>query len=172
VSEGKEKLGVWFGEWEITTKRLIAKKHLDTPIPADIAFFGLDHETMKYTPAGSAIVAQTGSELCSYESATFVVRYCVSRQESSESSPLEAYQRRFAMSADGRYLAVLIGQSEYPVNKAGSIILYEGKDGKEVARWPLPTQPTTLALSPDGTGILAWIIHDFASKKRKGALKD
>jgi hypothetical protein len=153
TSAGKDRLSVWLSEWAIGNKKLISESHLKNSVSPATAFIGLEVETMQYTPDGSKIVALTENGVCAYESDTLHLRYCVVLPEFSQSSPIKVYQDRFAISADGKSLAVLSGQSELP-SRIGSVGLYETNDGKEIASWPAPAHLASLALSPEGTGVL------------------
>jgi hypothetical protein len=158
VGEGDKKLGAWLGEWEITTKKLVATAHLPHPVSEAMAFVALHHETMEYTPDGSAIIFLAGSNLYGFDSATLNLRYSISATEGAEISTSEMYEQRFSISPDGSTLAVLIGQS-YDPPRRGSIGLYKTNNGEQVGLWPLSVPIRSLSLSADGKQLLISILN-------------
>ena len=153
VGEGGGKFGAWMGEWEIATKRLIAKAHLPNPLLDPLSFLAIDNQTMQYTPDGSEIIFQAGPRLYAFNSGNLSVGYSVSFPDLVERSASEEHSRRFAVSSDGTSLAVFYGQSLYPP-KNGVVRLFVAKTGEEVAHWPAPLQIQSLSLSPDGKQLL------------------
>jgi hypothetical protein len=156
-SQGGDKLRVWLGEWEVATKKLIAKTHLGKPISPGIASVGLIHRMMQYDPEGSEIILQAGNDLCAFESSNLALRYTVSNPSTDGDLTTGVFERLFALSTDGTSLAVLSGQSEYPNNKIGSVGIYDAKSGRELSRWSAPAHIATLSPSPDGNRVLVTV---------------
>jgi hypothetical protein len=153
VGEGDGKLGAWLGEWEIATRRLIAKAHLQNPVFGTLSFLALDHQTIQYTPDGSEIIFQVGLDLYAFDPETLKLRFSTSVSEVVKNSASERHSRRFAISSDGTRLAIFFGQSLYP-RKTGLVRLFEAKTGEELANWSVPVQIQSLSLSPDGKQLL------------------
>ena len=158
VGEGDKKLGVWLGEFEIATKKLIAKVHLTNPVSETITFIAVHHETMKYSPDGSQIIVQAGRDLYAFDSVTLNLRYSVSYPDLAEGSASEVYGRRFAISSDGSTLAVFFGQSINP-QRLGLVRLFKAKTGEQLARWSVSVPIQSLSLSPDGKQLLVTALN-------------
>jgi len=157
AAEGKDNLGLWLAEWDIATKKMLAKTHLEKTIPSTEAFPAFRNKKMQYDPGGSLILVRLGNNLYAFESATLGLRYCISNAGPPSDITIGGFERPFAISRDESTLAMLSGQSEYPKNTLGSISLYDAKSGNELAHWPAPAHIATLSLSPDGRQVLVTV---------------
>jgi WD40 repeat protein len=153
LSEGNGKLGAWLGEWEIASRRLIAKAHLPNPVSGTLSFVALDHQTVQFTPDGSKIIFQADLNLYAFDSETLNLRFSASVPELMKNSASEEHSRKFAISSDGTTLAIFYGQSLYP-RRTCLVRLVGAKTGDELAHWPVPVQIQSLSLSPDGKQLL------------------
>lgn len=152
VAEGDRGLGVWLGEWQIATKKLIANAHLPNPVSI-VSFFGAHQfRTMQYSRDGSVIFVETGHVLYALDSSSFSILYSKSFTDAA-SSTSESIGLQYAISGDGSTLMVLSGQSLYP-NKLGSVHLYETASGNELAHWSANNHISAFSLSSDGTQAL------------------
>ena len=153
VYEGDKKSRVWLCEWEIASKRLIAKAYLPNPISPSSSFVRLQHQTMQYTSTGSQIIVHAGHDLYALDSVSLYVIYSDSFANAARSTLDDDVDWWFAISGDGNTLVVLSGQSLFP-NKLGSIRVYETRTGKRLSNWSVPALIRTLSLAPDGSRLL------------------
>jgi hypothetical protein len=159
MREDVGKLSVWLGKWDIASRKLVAKVPINGSIPPELTFIGPRHSSIQYAPDGSAIVVQVGNQLYAYEAIDLKLRFAVSDRGAAGDLTSGAFGQLFAVSANGNAVATLSGQSEYPINKVGSVGLYELRSGKELSRWPAVAHFATLSLSPDGTRLLATVFE-------------
>lgn len=162
-SERDSQLRLWLGEWDISTKKLIAKTQFAKPISASVASVGLLHRSMEYDAAGSEIILQAGNDVSAFQSSNLALRYSVSNSAVDSESTSGVFERLFAISADGNLLGVFSGQSEYPIDRTGTFSLYNAKTGAEISRWRLPSHIATLSLSPEGNRVLVTVFDQLDS---------
>lgn len=161
TSEPDDQLRIALAEWEIKTKRLIAKTGIDKPIPpiAAVAFVSLFRDSMHYSPDGSKIIIQVGGDLYGFRSGSLAMVYSISPDVDKSADPFE---QLFSISADGGTFAVLMGQSGHTANRAGTVYLYDSEKGLEKAHWIAPVRASSLSLSRDGKELL---LTDFSQPR-------
>ncbi|MBZ5707526.1 MAG: hypothetical protein LAN63_19455 [Acidobacteriia bacterium] len=158
VREGEKDLGAWLAEWELGTRKLIAKMRVASHVSPGLRSIALNHDTIRYTADGSEVICQIGRGLYVLDASTLTLRYSLSIPDLAGGSASEVEDRTFAISADARRLVLFFGQSLYPY-KIGFIGLYEIRTGEELAHWSLSAQIQSLSLSPDGKQLLATVLN-------------
>ncbi|HET9409270.1 MAG TPA: hypothetical protein VFO39_18660 [Candidatus Sulfotelmatobacter sp.] len=159
VPRDKEKVVVWLGEWKIVPGKLLAKIEVSDSVPLELAFIGLRHRTIQYTPDGSALILQAGYSLNVFEASDLKLRFAVRSDKITGTAVSAAVGQMFAISQDGKKLAVLSGQMEYPGNRLGVVSFYDVGSGKELSNWPALAHIASLSLSRNGDQLLATVFE-------------
>jgi hypothetical protein len=157
--DSQKQLILWLGEWDLVTGKLVAKIRLDKPIPTTswVGFASFFHSTMRYSPDGSKIIVRAANDIYGFKSSDLARVYWISPGTENSANPGPLSQD-FSISADGKFVAVLVGESELP-SKLGTVYIYDANRGKEMAHWPAPAQILNLCLSQDGSNVLLTVAH-------------
>jgi len=152
---GPDALGVWVAEWDIAARRIVMQRRVQGPTtikengPAQQGLSDL-----RFTPDGSKVVAQTGRELTVLNGSNLAPVYTVPLLGGMSRAPRSVISR-FAISGDGKWLAVLSTVPKWGDCAPSDVRLFHLETGKSAAAWELPQACAgSIALSPDGTQLL------------------
>ena len=146
--EGARSWGVWVGEWNIATGRILRQWRVDGP-GAHEAIYDL-----RFTPDGRGLVALT-SDVALLLSATSLAVEGRTSLDSKASPSGPSRQRSMAISADGRWAVVLSRAGGSLDCSSSEVVLIQFGTGELVARWrPNPPCAKFISLSPDGRTVL------------------
>jgi hypothetical protein len=150
----REQSSISVGVWDISTKRVLARREVEGLMPIKgLLHAGLTRE-VRYTPAGDKLVVQTGPHLLVLRSADLSRVLSVSPMELPTISKYGPFIRRFDISRDGRWLAVLTGVVGGARPMMAGVQLIDLSDGKVAGGWTIRDDARAIALSEDGSQVL------------------
>lgn len=145
--------GIWIAAWDLSTRKLLNKVEIEGPISLEqLAIPGAARD-LRYTPAGDALVVQTGLALFVVRADNFAKILTVHPMYLPTNSSKGTLIEGFDISGDGSRLAVLT-RTGYDSRPIAGIQLIDLSNGRVDGQWTTPDSPSSIALSPNGSQIL------------------